>query len=168
MMSTELKSTATTTASEDDKSISVDTSTRQNVITDKMNQKWYPSIGDSQKLCDVKVVLSGLEVANIVPLPGGVGFSVPPLSAVINPVNKNQVPGIGNYPARRAKRNADVLACCVGCTSGKACKKVKSSEEQLEHGCAKNLLQKRKYVKRKKQLSKLKAGNHQQGRYPLF
>ena len=115
-------------------------------LQEQQSQNCWKSTSNSptSKLRGLKVVISKLEAANIVQLPGRVGYSVPPLSAAINPLNKDQVPGIGNYPGRKAKRNGVPLTCCLGCASNSPCKRAKSSEY------VKNTSKKRNYVKRKR------------------
>ena len=180
-MSTELNKTSSVATSDDEKTTSVDTSTKQSLIIKTKNQEcsklisnlkvalasqmpanadslpeqqfikkegqeyWKPTRNSPlPKLCGLKVVLSRLEATNLAPLQGGVGYSVLPLSAAINPLNKDQVPGIGNYPGRKAKRNGVPLTCCLGCESNSPCKRAKSS------GYAKNTTKKRSYLKRKR------------------
>lgn len=182
-MSTELNNTTSVATSEDEKTTSVDTSTKQPLIIKTENQGccelmnnsrvasasltpantgplpeeqfikkegqecWKPtSNSPTPKLCGLKVVLSRLEAANLVPLPGGVGHSVLPLSAAINPLNKDQVPGIGNYLGRKAKRNGVPLSCCLGCESNSPCKRARSSDY------VKKATKKRNYLKRKAEM----------------
>lgn len=191
-MSTELNKTSSVATSDDEKTTSVDTSTKQPLIIKTKNQEcsklinnlkvafaslmpantdslpeqqfikkesqecWKPtSNSPTPKLCSLKVVLSRLEAANLAPLPGGVGYSVLPLSAAINPLNKDHVPGIGNYPGRKAKRNGNPLTCHLGCESNNPCKRAKSS------GYVKKTTNKRNYLKRRR--AELKNTDHLSG-----
>ena len=164
VMATEFNSVAMATASDHENNSAFDTFATCPLMITKENCKlWKPDIG-SPNLCDLKVVLSKLEAANIIPLPHGVGYSFQPLSAAINPLNRDQIPGIGNYPARKAKRNAGALACCLGCASNSPCKRAKPSE------CVKTSTKKRKCTNRKGDVAgntkQLTAENRLSGTYP--
>ena len=126
-------------------SANTDSLPEQQFIKKESQECWKPTRNSpTPKLCGLKVVLPRLEATNLAPLQGGVGYSVLPLSAAINPLNKDQVPGIGNYPGRKAKRNGVPLTCCLGCESNSPCKRAKSS------GYAKNTTKKRSYLKRRR------------------
>lgn len=149
------------TASNHEKSSAFGTFAARPLMMIKEKWKWRKPGISSPNLCDLKVVLSKLEAASIIPLPHGVGYSVQPLSAAINPLNRDQILGIGNCPARKAKRNAGTLTCCLGCTSNSPCKRAKPSE------CVKTSTKKRKYTKRKGtrvgHTKQLTAENHLSG-----
>lgn len=163
-MTMEFNGITIATASNHEKSSAFDTFAARPLMMTKEKCKWRKPDISSPNLCDLKVVLSKLEAANIIPLPHGVGYSVQPLSAAINPLNRDQILGIGNCPARKAKRNAGTLTCCLGCTSNSPCKRAKPSE------CVKTSTKKRKYTKRKGtragHTKQLTAENHLSGTYP--
>ena len=131
--------------SKDDQSLSDNVSPKQNTLGQSKNN-------NSQKLCDLKVVLFKLNVGECFPLPGKGGFSVEYPITAIN-FGKNRVPGLQKSTHRRSKRISETVAtCCFSCKNGGSCikkvpKKAKSSSPQVKDATKKK---KYMYVKRKK------------------
>ncbi|KAM7446196.1 hypothetical protein ABFA07_005415 [Porites harrisoni] len=147
-MTTEVSKT-TPFEARNDENIYSTTSTKQHPIVSHELKKCFTR--NIPNLRELRVIVTKLDAASmmVAPLPGGGGYSVQPPSATINPLNKTLVPGVGNCPARKSKRSADALTCCLGCMAGDPCKRTKSGTQGgRKCGRPKNVGLKRKYVRR--------------------
>ena len=158
-MTTEVSKT-TPFEGRNDENIYSTTSTKQHpiIVSHELKKCFTRNIPNLREL---RVIVTKLDAASmmVAPLPGGGGYSVQPPSATINPLNKTLVPGVGNCPARKSKRSADALTCCLGCMAGDPCKRTKSGTQGgRKCGRSKNVGLKRKYVRRSTTAAKRQSG----------
>ena len=157
-MTTEVSKT-TPFEARNDENIYSTTSTKGHPIVSHELKKC--SFRNTPNLRELRVIVTKLDAASmmVAPLPGGGGYSVQPPSSTINPLNKTLVPGVGNCPARKSKRSADALTCCLGCMAGDPCKRTKSGTQGgRKCGRPKNVGLKRKYVRRSTTAAKRQSG----------
>lgn len=130
--------------------------------------KLSQSTSNSQKLCDLKVVLVKINVGECAPLPGGIGFSIQHLPAAVNLFSKDHIPVTWKSTKRKSKRSSDAISCCLGCTNRNTCKKAKASGKRKYVKRDKQKGRKRKKEKEKGKTSQARKGNQQSGKIDLF
>lgn len=158
-MTTDVSKTTMLKARSDENICSTALTKQHPIIVSNELEKYFT--GNTPNLRELRVVVTKLDAASMIvsPLPGGGGYSVQPPSSTINPLNKTLVPGVGNIPARKSRRNADALTCCLGCMAGNSCKRTESGTQGgRKYGRQKNVGLKRKYVRRSTTAAKRQSG----------